>query len=301
MHNIYMKKNQKGFAVLELLLIAGVLVAIGIVGWTVYSKYSGSDQSAGEEAIVAKEGKHVYKMLPGKTIVKLPSGDKLRFGNAGSGDSVPDFIFGTDYILNDEHKINWLPIKNKLVTYHNGYQYNLTNRGCSTERRFDIDVEITVVTSCDIEVISTKKGAPQVASTSFTAPLSITEKAGSPIRSILKADPYLFVGANNIRVTKNGMEVYSDSGDWKINIITNYGIETINYKAEELYAKQTKSVSIGPAKVDVVIDSLTCTSAYKPELGCASQYATVYDKIDFSVKYSSYGGDQDVKILDYQE
>lgn len=306
-----MKKNQKGFAILELLLITGVLVVLGFVSWTVYNKHnqsskssqSSSSNSVSEETIIAKEGTQVIKMLPGKTIVKLPSGDILRFGNIGSATSVPDFIFGANYVLNDVHKINWLPIKKALTTYHNGYQYALTNKGCSTERKFDIDVTITVVTNCTIEVKTTKTNAPQVNTASITRPLSVTEKQGGPLRSVLNADPYLFVGATNMRVTKttDGTKVYSDSGDWELNIITNFGIETIKYTAEELYAQQTKSVTIGPAKVDVVIGALTCTPAYSPALGCKNQYATVYDKIDFTVKYSSTSGKQDVKILDYQE
>lgn len=307
MHNVFMKKNHNGFAILELVLITAVFVVLGLVGWTVYTKHneSSSSNSISEEVIFAKEGTKIFKMLPGQTIVKLPSGDILRFGNTGTENSVPDFIFGANYVLNDDHNINWLPIKKNLTTYSNGYQYELANKGCLKERKLDIDVEITVVTSCTIEVKTTKKSAPQVSTGSFSKTLSITENqgGGTPVRSILKTDPYLFLGATNMRVTKtvDGTKVYSNSGDWEVVIITNFGIETIKYTAEELYAQQTKSVTIGPAKVDVIIAALTCTPAYSPALGCKNQYATVYDKIDFTVKYSSTSGKQDVKILNYEE
>lgn len=306
-----MKQNQKGFAFLELVFMAGVLVILGVVGWTIRSRHNQNNsqpsQSIGsnvrEETITAKEGTQTIKMLSGRTIVKLPSGDILRFGHAGSETSVPDFIFGSDYMLNDIHKINWLPIKKTLTTYSNGYQYTVTNQRCSTERKVDIDVEITVVTDCTIEVQTTKTDAPHINLISLAKPLSITERQGSPLRDVLSTNPYLFVGASNMRVTKtgDGTKVYSDSGDWGVYIITNFGVETVKYTAKELYARQTKSVTIGSAKVDIVIDALTCTPAYSPELGCKSQYATVYDKIDFTIKYSLADGKQDVKVIDYEE
>jgi hypothetical protein len=299
-----MKKNQTGFAFLEILIITVILSALTLIGWTVYSKHiQQNDNSVHEQIIKSKEGTQSIKMLPGLTIVNLPSGDILRFGNTGSETSVPDFIFGKDYTLNDMHNINYLPIKKVLEAYSNGYNYKLTNTGCQTERKFDIDVEITVVTNCIIEVQATKTKMPTVNSSNFTKSLSIEEKEGAPLRKSLNPDPYLFVGATNMRVTKtgDGSKVYSDSGDWEVYIITNFGIETVKYTAEELYAQKTKSIVTGPAKVDIVIDSLTCAPPYNPAADCKTPYASVYDKIDFTVKYSSTRASQDVKILDYQE
>lgn len=307
-HNQNVHKNQKGFALLEILLIVAILAAVGFVGWKAYSTHRNKQVSSSQstaatkaEPVVAKEGTQEIKMIPGKAAVKLPSGAQLMFGNSGGPSSVPDFVFGDKYDLSDTP--NYVPINKLTKTYDQGYLYTLTNKGCHTERKFDQDVYITIVTSCDILVESQKTAPPVIGKTDFVKQVSASEKTGG-VLGVQKNDPYLFLSADATRLTKtiDGQKVYLEHGDWSVNVITNFGRGTITYTAEELYAKQVKSIAIGGARVEIENISLTCTPPYGPATGCHAalgEKGAVYDTFDFDIRYTSTGNETP-KILDYQ-
>jgi prepilin-type N-terminal cleavage/methylation domain-containing protein len=302
------KNVQGGFTLIEVLLAVVILAVLGFVGWKAYTashhKQPSNQSSATPkpEFINAKEGTQAVTMLPGKTAVKLPSGAWLRFENTGSPSSVPDFVFGEKYVLGDMP--NYVPIKKLTKTYDQGYLYTLTNKGCHTERKFDQDVYITVVTSCDVLITSQKAEAPAISKSGFVKDVSVSEKAGGTL-GVQKNDPYLFIGADNTRLTRtiDGKKVYLEHGDWSIGVITNFGQGTIKYMAEELSAKQAKSIAIGGSKVEINNINLTCTAPYGPATGCHASLGNngaVYDKFDFEVHYTP-ASNTEPKIIDYQE
>lgn len=302
---------KNGFSSFVIIGVIGMFL-IGIAAYFKYQQPSHKEkpQSVQTHQITTESGNSTAEetlvLKPGQSNINLPSGALLTFGHAGTENSVPDFVFGNKYVLNDIHGINYLPIKNRLVTFHNGYLYELSKLNCNTENVFDIDVNITRVKDCTIKIKTTKTQPPQVNIADFSKKFSIVEKTQAIYGSQNKqGEALLYLGIKPIRVTKNVVgKVYIEPGtQWDVYIITNYGIETIRYTADELHQKQAKSVTTGPIEVQVKIDDITCNPPYlQSNDTCeALKDVFVFNRIDFTVSLKKLVEQtSEVKILDYQ-
>ncbi|EFK96187.1 hypothetical protein LDC_1787 [sediment metagenome] len=260
--------SKKGFSPEFLLLIAQTLVFFGVIFYflpRLTSKNGNYIADPFTSDVKKLDGEtHDVIMYPGTSKYELPSGAVLAFGRAGTPESVPDFIYGQRYNLNDIHNVNYLPIYNRLVTYHNGYKYDITNEKCETREKLDVDVMITEVTKCYLKVQSVKEGFPLTESNEVSKSFKLTER-GDPIKGLQSGDekePLLYVYAEPVRIQKNVIdEIYLSPGsDWDVYMVTGYGIETIRYSAQDLWNKLVKMGNAGEQKIEVTVDDLSCTN-----------------------------------------
>ena len=231
----------------------------------------------------------------------------ILFGNSGSSKAVPDLVLGQNYSLDDIHNINYLPIRNELSLYNNGYFIALKNQGCNTENRFS-DVPEVWVTDCSIQITSSKEEAPtkrletfnRVFSTNVSFSGTVTQP-DNPL--IFLTVPKLTIqnfstpqSSENVSLQAGSMTSSSTSTPWDILIITSYGIETIRYTAQEIWDKETKQVITGPLTSVSTIDNLDCKVIYTGNEGQKTERCEVTVNLSFSqdetnlkpIKLSSY-------------
>lgn len=295
-------------------ILFGIFVAVGIILITaiVISKPTrtniNSDRNddtptstksiENERNLKVDIGEILVVMHPGITNIHLPSGASITFGHAGSSVSVPDFIFGDKYLLNDIHNINYLPIRKSIIAFHNGYKYEVTNLGCNTQRRFDIDITITEVTDCTIKIVTTKELPPSMNFESSNNKYSVVEH-GPPVNSYInnQSTSLLYLSAGSIRVQSNSKgEKYVEPGTyWDVYIITRFGVDTIRYDANELWNKESKTVIIGPQEITIKIDNLSCNNIVR-ENKCP-----YFTTIDFTAESTLVQNSNiPIKVLNYQ-
>ena len=256
-------------------------------------------------------GTKTIKILPGQTgqgkYILSDGETRILFGNSGSSKAVPDLVLGQNYSLDDIHNINYLPIRNELSLYNNGYFIALKNQGCNTETRFT-DVPEVWVTDCSIQVLSSKEEAPikQLGSFSrvFNTNVSFSNAITQPENPLIYLNlPKLSIqnfstpySSENLSLQAGSMTSYSTSTLWDMQLITSYGVETIRYSAQEIWDKETKQVAIGPLTVASTIDDLNCKVIYTGDEGENTERCEVRVNMSFSqneenlipIKLSSY-------------
>lgn len=178
-------------------------------------------------------GNKTLVIKPGESYRLADDETTIQFG----GSAVPDLVFGEHYSLNDIHKINSLPINSEVSFYNKGYYFNLKKTKCNTERKFDIDVYITVVTDCSFQTTS--------------------KQAETPTKQL----------SSRVSLETGSMTSYSTDTNWDIQVVSSYGIDTIRYTAEELWNKQTKTLSIGTLSVKSEVKNYTCKVLFKGNNG----------------------------------
>ena len=240
------------------------------------------------------EGSHNIKMIPHISQVDLPSGATLQFERfGGRADAVPDFIFDEAYSNEGSQEINYLPILDRLSTYHRGYTYNIVNEGCKIVPMLGTDVvNAMTVEHCNVSIEISESDLPDIKTTDLTYKIlanertpftSVNEASKQPLLYI-KSTPvtlYVWGGIPNI----NSCQVCT----WNMQIITHYGVSTISYTPKELIDMTTKSVIIGQSKVEIVIDSVRIDKIDKAKIG-------------MTLNYRHIGGeDIDRLILKYKE
>ncbi len=295
------KKSQSGFAVIELALVFLIISLIALAGWFVYQKrgntnenapYSLSSKNSDVQSLEA--GKHEVTMLPFTSQVNLPSGATLQFKHAGKEDLVPDFVFGDKYSEKNNIEKNYIPIKRSVSTYHNGYAYNMSKKKCNLEPATNSDVanEMRIV-NCVLTVEATKSAEPVVDSTSFGKEIIASETLPIFSSNELSNKPLLRIASESnpsLRIYQgkpvlNGVSDPSINYTWDIDVMTNYGVSTIKYSAEELNDRRAKSVRIGKSEVEIVINSLVTNKT----------------KIGMTINYKSLESGEPIKIIEYQE
>lgn len=242
-------------------------------------------------------GTQTIKVVPGLTKDKqflLPDGEsRITFGNTGRPDSVPDLVFGNNKVLNDIHSINYLPVRNDVSFYNNGYFIELKNLGCNTETRFT-DVPEVWVTDCSVQVTSKQEEAPVRNLEPFTKTISTTESFNNRINSDLNT-PFIYVAMPELKVQNfstpfssenvslsSGTPPNRSTSFWDISVITSYGTETIRYTAQEIWDKETKQVVTGPLTAVSTIDNLDCKVIFTGDEGQQTERCDVTASFSFS-------------------
>lgn len=291
--------KSQGFSLVFILILLSVLVIVS-TGYFFFKKAGFNNISViGHNSEIQKLGveDRYITLYPGITKYSLPSGALLTFGRADTHSAVPDFVYGKNYNINDIHNINYVGIKNKLITYHNGYKYEIINEGCETAQRFDIDIMITEVTKCKLKYSAKKEAATKLENAVSSKKFRIVEN-GTPVSGLKsgKGELLLYVQANPIRLQRNVKgDIYISPGtNWDIKVITNYGIETIRYTPEELWNRLKKVGKAGEQDIEVSIDNLSCYNLTDADKDSCPYFTT----IDFTISQKALE-ETPITILEY--
>lgn len=285
-----MKVNQKGFSIVEVLIVLVVLGLLGGAGWYVWQskdKAITSDTSipnmpdftsnidAGTHSLTLKTSDRI--LMPSGAMLSLPELD---------ANSVPEFSYDNTYKSNPSKR---LAINSLLEVYHNGYKYKITKGNCNTaEKTFD-DYTQVVVTDCKVSVDVQKSNLQTLSSADTTKQYTVSEKNNPRTgpQQTLSTDPFLLVKGGNGRLTYpiNNGKPYLEANDGpsvSLTVISDYGVSNVSYNAEEFTAKTEKQVEIAGSTIKVKPSTITCTSAYMQNGKCA----IINDKFVFDISYS---------------
>jgi len=288
-----MKVNQKGFSVVELLIVLVVIGLIGGAGWYVWqSKHKTANTTApnltgqtvpnftsnidaGSHSLTLKTSDRI--LMPSGAILSLPELD---------ASSVPEFSYDNTYKSNLNKQ---LAVNSQLEAYHNGYKYKITKGACNTaEKTFD-DYTQVVVTDCKVSVDVQKANLQTLSPANTDKQYTVTEKNNPRTgpQSVLSSDPFLLVRGGDGRLTYsiNNGKPYLEANygaSVSLTVISDYGIANVSYNAEEFTAKTQKQVEIAGSTIKVKPSVITCTPAYLENGKCA----IVNDKFVFDVSYS---------------
>ena len=284
-----MQKNQKGFSAIEVFLAVMAIGVIGLIGWYVYSQNNtktssslSATQTQNAPILNAPLGTIEHALKPGQSI-KLVSGPVIEL--TGQPNTEP-LEFVDSKTTAKETSI--IPFTSKLSLFHKGYTYDISNQGCKTTLENFGDYTSPVISSCALQITTRKTTAPVIDTAKLSKQFIVTEK-GSPPSQTISTTPLLIVEPTpNLRITipTNGGNPYMEPPTFDIALVTNYGIKNVSYDVNELYSKQTKDAEIGNAKINVKVDSVTCT--YMGQNACD----IVLDKFIFTVDYANSPGNK---------
>lgn len=288
------KRNQKGFSLVEILVVMVVIGLIGSAGWCVWQSrhrlaHNGAAQNIPTQTVPQFTahlgvGSHALTLRASDRIL-LPSGAILYLPKQDTG-AVPEFSYDSSY-RNRTNK--QLAVITKLDVYHNGYRYKITKGDCNSLEKTFNDYTQVVVTDCTVTVDAQKSSLPILSPATIAKQYTVTEKNNPSTgpQAVLSSEPFLLVRGGNGRLTlpKNNGKPYLEANDGasvSLTIISDYGIVTVAYSAEEFTAKMEKQVEIANSTIKIKPDTITCTSAYLENAACA----VVNDKFVFDVSYS---------------
>lgn len=223
------------------------------------------------------------KLDVGENHVKT-RGEKYRLPSGGEIAGIDPWIqFDDYYLLNTVSKPNYLSLSKKLVTYHHGYKYDITNNGCLYKRISDDTGGYNQTTECDLTVLISKDPPPSTKLKNYEKKLQIVED-GKNINGLqsIESEPLLYISASATRIQKNDTyQIYNPRDGWTVYLLTNYGYDDITFSLDELINKQTKTLQMGPQKIEISIDKLSCNKINYPDPNTPCSYFT---EMDFTVK-----------------
>jgi len=206
-------------------------------------------------------------LAPGESI-EFVEGLNIKFGRAGTEFSVPDIVFGDDYILNNPGAVNYLPVNNYVKLYKNGKIISLKKKSC--EKEFVIsDVPVTRVLNCTIETEMQEAAEPQINLQNVNEVIDgdyVNLPSHRPDYVIINhgvnvsSNPLLYLGMPEFVVQEfpSGIIVggppNADGGaDYSLGfiIVTNFGVSEIIYKPDELFDQVKKEIDNGYATISI--------------------------------------------------
>ncbi|MFZ1301085.1 MAG: hypothetical protein WAQ27_00690 [Candidatus Microsaccharimonas sp.] len=287
-----MRTHQKGFGAIEILLILAAITIIGAV-WFVWQSKSQStgditNSNSSKQEIPAYtstiEAGSQTLTLKANDRVLMPSGAILSLANY-SANSVPMFGYDADQKPDPNKQLS---IISQLEAYHNGYKYKITTNGCIKENKTFDDYSQVVVTQCSVGVDIEQSDLQPLEPTSTSKQYTVTEK-GNPItgpQTVLSNNPYLLVKGGDGRLTypTNNAKPYLEANNgssMSLTVISDYGLATVSFNAEELVTKTEKQVTIAGSTITIKPNKITCTIGYLQNGKCV----IVNDTFVFDVAY----------------
>jgi len=275
-----------------------LFLGLGILGW--YISKNTPDVSKAVPTKVVVRG---TRFNGGNAKVNVKQGENLIFP---SGARIT--LMGTSMrFVSDEGVANdkgWSFTQMKV--YANGYMHDLKQIKCNKEIKFFDDYWAEVTTSCDAEVSVKKSAAPAVPTYSkqkYTFYSRINDQKEPHIGfrqlsydTLLKAYvPYFQLF---FRTDGGVVNVVSPQNETVV-IYTSYGSVGISWKAEEIKAKQDKTVSIGPLVVHMRPAVIDCFVPYRGMDGkChGDKVGTTYNAITFEVWVENAGNRDDAPTI----
>ena len=183
--------------------------------------------------------------------------------------------------------------------YHEGYIYEFKDPQCSRKDVWQGDYMSSVLDKCSVNVTAKKSEPVLTKVRPFVFNFSAAEREsglGGREAFAQKAtdtkNQLLIVSGATPAISRNvaGKLFFGHGSRWGMSFLTNFGRGSVTYTLEDLEARKTKVLDIGPARLTIELKSLTCTTPYlQQSADCSATFngrtSFTYNKLDFEVRY----------------